>query len=184
MGMVRGMAHLFNGALIRSATFERFGLPDIRFFIRGDEIDFLLRVRRGGGRIVTRCDVTALHPAGLAEARGILGGRGFVIDPPDAVRRDALFRNRAYILLRHWQMHLLVGDIVRYALYFLCRRRPDWSGWRRWCGSSWQGLRGQLGRPGQGLDERPSSAASGSEQIIHGQTPSVLAVRRARSADE
>lgn len=33
--------HLFNGLLIRAQAIFRIGLPDLRLFIRGDEIDFL-----------------------------------------------------------------------------------------------------------------------------------------------
>ena len=61
---IDGFAHLFNGALIQASTLRRFGLPDYRFFIRGDEVDFGCRVSRSGGLIVTCTAAVARHPSG------------------------------------------------------------------------------------------------------------------------
>lgn len=54
--LVRHFAHLFNGTLARAEAFARFGIPNYRLFMPGDEIDFLHRVRRGGGLIMTMTD--------------------------------------------------------------------------------------------------------------------------------
>ena len=43
-----GIASLFNGALFRAATLEAVGVPDLRLFVRGDEVEIhrrLVRVR-------------------------------------------------------------------------------------------------------------------------------------------
>lgn len=147
MRLIEGTVHLFNGALIPAAIVRQFGLPDLRLFIRGDEIDLMWRIRRGGGRVVTVPSVTARHPAGLQEVRSVLRGRLSVVDPPDDLRRFMLFRNRTNIFFRHLRWHIIAADALRYGIYFLARRRPDWKGWQEWCRASWHGLRGNLGPP-------------------------------------
>ena len=107
MRHIEGTVHLFNGALIPTAIVRQFGLPDLRFFIRGDEVDLMWRIRRGGGRVVTVPSVTARHPAGLREVQPILRGRLSVVDPADGLRRSMLFRNRSYVFFRHLRWHII-----------------------------------------------------------------------------
>ena len=145
--LLHGVAHLFNGVLLPAATLHRFGVPDMRFFIRGDEVEFFWRIRRGGGAVATTTRATARHPSGLREAKWILGGRAFVIDPPDALRRETLFRNRAYVFSRYGLWHILAGDVLRYGAFYLLRSSPDFRGLSEWLRASWAGLCGRLGRP-------------------------------------
>lgn len=145
--VIAGQAHLFNGALMPAATFHRFGVPDTRLFIRGDEVDFMLRVMRGGGAVETLTTVTARHPSGMQEAMPVLGGLLLAAVPPDDLRRGMMFRNRAHVARLHRRWPMLAIDVLRYGAFFLARRRPDWAGWRHWLASSARGWRGELGGP-------------------------------------
>jgi rhamnopyranosyl-N-acetylglucosaminyl-diphospho-decaprenol beta-1,3/1,4-galactofuranosyltransferase len=82
--LVRHFAHLFNGTLVRAEAFARFGIPDYRLFLRGEEIDFLHRVRRGGGLIMTVTN-------GGFPSHGAAGGCRLGASPatPAAVRKSA-----------------------------------------------------------------------------------------------
>lgn len=176
--VIEGLAHLFNGALIPAETFHRHGVPDLRLFIRGDEVEFMLRVQRGGGRVATLTAATARHPSGRREAYPILGGRLHAVYPPDDLRRTTMYRNRGYIFPRYGLAHLLAADVVRYAIFFLGRRRPDWAAYRAWLRATWQGLRGQLGRPPQSVPAQPqaslpSRSDCGSLDDVSGGCPAV-----------
>lgn len=157
-GQVAGFVHLFNGALISAALFHRIGLPDARFFIRGDEVEFLIRARRSGARIVLETRAHFLHPGSHREIHPIAGGLFYAVVPLDAVKQYYQFRNRAFIFL-HYRMWLwLAADMVRYGMYFLVSCRFDLQGFARWLAATRAGLSGQfmrgeergaeVGRPG------------------------------------
>ena len=71
--VIEGFAHLFNGALIEAGAFARIGLPNERLFMRGDEVEFLIRARRAALHIVTDIGVGFLHPACDQEVQSDLG---------------------------------------------------------------------------------------------------------------
>ena len=54
-------AHLFNGALISVAAARRIGNVDQDFFMFGDEVDYLFRLR-GAGRVISVLDAPHFHP--------------------------------------------------------------------------------------------------------------------------
>jgi rhamnopyranosyl-N-acetylglucosaminyl-diphospho-decaprenol beta-1,3/1,4-galactofuranosyltransferase len=130
--VLRRQAHLFNGALVRAEAFSRYGIPDYRLFLRGDETDFLFRVLRGGGQVLTLPEVAFRHPSGDADRVWLLGGRLRAVVPPDPGKRFHFFRNRGYVLRRHRLAMQALHDVVRYPLYFLWVRRGDFHGLARW----------------------------------------------------
>ena len=145
--LLHGMAHLFNGTVVPATTADRFGIPDIRLFIRGDEVDFLYRVLAGGGIVATVTAAVARHPSAEAETHSLLGGRIFAVHPADPMRRAMLFRNRGYLFRRHRRWGFLALDHVRYTLFFIVRRRPDLAGFRAWLRQTWRGVGEKLGPP-------------------------------------
>jgi GT2 family glycosyltransferase len=54
-------AHLFNGALVSLETVRRIGNVDDRFFLMGDEIDYLMRMR-ADGQVATHLEALHFHP--------------------------------------------------------------------------------------------------------------------------
>ncbi len=62
--LLPGIASLFNGALFRASTLESVGVPDIRLFIRGDEVDMHRRLVLSGLPFGTCLKATYLHPPG------------------------------------------------------------------------------------------------------------------------
>ena len=129
---LRRTAHLFNGALVRADALSRYGIPDYRLFLRGDETDFLFRVLRGGGVVVTLPEVAFRHPSGDGDKVRLLGGMLHAVVPPDPSKQFYFFRNRGYVLRRHRLAAQALHDAVRYSLYFLWVRRGDFRGFARW----------------------------------------------------
>jgi len=145
-GPVPGFAHLFNGALIGAGLFRRIGLPDPRFFIRGDEVEFLFRAQRDGARIVLDTAARFLHPGSQADIHPILLGRFYAVVPQDAGKQFYQFRNRGYIFRQYNMWGWLAADVVRYSYYFLISRRADVAGLARWAAATGCGLRGRFMR--------------------------------------
>lgn len=141
---IENFAHLFNGALVRSETFAAIGLPDPRFICRGDEVEFLLRARRGG--IKVRIDTAArfLHPSSQAEIHPILFGLFYATVPLAEAKRGLQFRNRGYIFRAYGLWHYLTADIVRYGCHYLLRSRPDAWGMWRWFTATARGWKGDF----------------------------------------
>lgn len=141
VGFLPDDGHFFNGALIRSDVFFKVGLPDMRLFIRGDEVDFTLRLRKAGIRFGTVTTAAITHPHAFAETKHVYGARWHVIVPDSAFKRHFYYRNRGYMIRRHVRVKSLVADVGGYLGYFL--RRGDFRGLADWFRAFSTGLRGK-----------------------------------------
>ena len=121
--LLAGIASLFNGALFRASALESIGVPDLRLFIRGDEVEMHRRLVRSGLPFGTCLDAVYLHPCGSDEFRPILGGRMHTQYPDDATKRFFTYRNRGYLLSQPGLRKLLVQEWVRFGWFFLVTRR-------------------------------------------------------------
>jgi rhamnopyranosyl-N-acetylglucosaminyl-diphospho-decaprenol beta-1,3/1,4-galactofuranosyltransferase len=141
LGFLPDDGHFFNGALIRSDVFYKVGLPDMRLFIRGDEVDFTIRLRKAGIRFGTVTTTAITHPHAFSETKHVFGARWHVIVPENAFKRYFYYRNRGYLIRRHLRLKSLVADVGGYLGYFL--RRGDFRGLADWFGAFSTGLRGK-----------------------------------------
>lgn len=121
--LLPGIASLFNGALFRASTLDAVGVPDLRLFIRGDEVELHRRLVRSGLPFGTCLDAVYLHPCGSAEFKPILGGRMHTQYPDDPKKRFYTYRNRGYVLSQPGLRKLLPQEWVRFAWFFLVTRR-------------------------------------------------------------
>lgn len=147
-GTLPGFAHLFNGALVAAALFRRVGLPDARFFIRGDEVEFLFRTRAHGGRVVLETSARFLHPGSEHEIFPIMRGMFYAVVPGDEFKRYHQFRNRSYIFRTYGMWGWLAADVVRYGWYYLVCRHADVRGFGRWAAATLEGVGGRFMRDG------------------------------------
>jgi rhamnopyranosyl-N-acetylglucosaminyl-diphospho-decaprenol beta-1,3/1,4-galactofuranosyltransferase len=129
--LLPGIASLFNGALFSAAAVETVGVPDLRLFIRGDEVDLHRRLALSGVAFGTCLDATYLHPYGTDEFKPILGGRMHTQYPDNDVKRYYTYRNRGYVQSQRGQRRLIPQEWVRFGWYFLITRR-DPAGLREW----------------------------------------------------
>ena len=144
--LLAGIASLFNGALFRASTFEAIGVPDLRLFVRGDEVEMHRRLVRSGLRFGTCLTATYLHPCGSAEFKPILGGRMHTQYPDDASKRFFTYRNRGYLLSQPGLRRLQAQEWLRFGWFFLVSRR-DPKGLLEWIRLRRLGRREQFGRP-------------------------------------
>ncbi|WP_236732165.1 glycosyltransferase [Mycolicibacterium peregrinum] len=129
--LLPGIASLFNGALFRAATVESVGVPDLRLFVRGDEVELHRRLVRSGLPFGTCLTASYLHPCGTDEFKPILGGRMHTQYPDDETKRFFTYRNRGYLLSQPGLRKLLPQEWMRFGWYFLVSRR-DPAGLREW----------------------------------------------------
>jgi rhamnopyranosyl-N-acetylglucosaminyl-diphospho-decaprenol beta-1,3/1,4-galactofuranosyltransferase len=146
--LLAGIAHLFNGALFRSATLEATGVPDLRLFLRGDETELHRRLLRSGLPFGTCLEAVYLHPQGGDEFVPILGGRMHTQYPDNATKRFFTYRNRGYLQSQPGMRKLVFQEWMRFGWFFLVSRR-DPAGLWEWIRLRRLGRRERFERPNQ-----------------------------------
>lgn len=148
-GLLPGIASLFNGALFRASTLEAVGVPDLRLFVRGDEVELHRRLVRSGLPFGTCLSAVYLHPHGADEFKPILGGRMHTQYPDDPNKRFFTYRNRGYVLSQRGLRRLLPQEWLRFGWFFLVSRR-DPGGLLEWIRLRRLGRAEKFGRPEEG----------------------------------
>ncbi|MCP2255571.1 rhamnopyranosyl-N-acetylglucosaminyl-diphospho-decaprenol beta-1,3/1,4-galactofuranosyltransferase [Prauserella aidingensis] len=118
-----GIASLMNGALFRASTLEVTGVPDLRLFFRGDEVELHRRLARSGLPFGTSLRAAYLHPNGSDEFKPMLGGRFHAQDPENEVKRYYTYRNRGFLLSQPGMRKIGALEIARFGLYFVGVKR-------------------------------------------------------------
>jgi len=89
--------HPFNGVLISTDVISKIGLPDARFFIWGDEIDYRIRWRAAGFSEKVQPRARFFHPT---DRQVIHRGNKWSIGIPlncSQLRRYCFYRNQTYL---------------------------------------------------------------------------------------
>lgn len=134
-----GIANLFNGVLISWQAVSRAGLPDSRLFIRGDEVEYFLRLRSSGCKIATVKEAVIKHPSGIGEQTPLILGRFIVTYTGNKVKDYCLFRNKAYISKRYFSYAHILIDGLRYFIFFVLKGEfREFTFWKR---ATWDGIR-------------------------------------------
>lgn len=147
---IPNFAHLFHGLLISEDALMRVGLPDMRLSIRGDEVDFMHRLRKANVHFGTLTGVEFHHPSSKSEIISLIPGWLHVVWPTDSTKRNRFFVNRGYLIRAHRLWAVLLHDLVCYPWFFLVIRRGDCRGLAQWIGQLWQGAQLRFFLPGQG----------------------------------
>ena len=121
--LLPGIASFFNGALFRAGTLDVVGVPDLRLFVRGDEVEMHRRVVRSGLPFGTCLRAVYVHPNGSDEFKPMLGGRLHAQDPEDPVKRYYTYRNRGYLFGQRGMRLIGALELVRFGWYFLVSKR-------------------------------------------------------------
>ena len=141
LGFIPSYAAFFNGALMDESVFFTVGLPDLKLFLRGDEVDFLVRLRKSGLSFGTVTTTAVAHPPGWDEEQMVIPGKLQVLIPPGQFKQQHFFRNRGYVSWRYKRVVQLAADAIGYPAYYL--QRGDLKGLRTWAGRYVNGMRGR-----------------------------------------
>ncbi|ASR33779.1 galactofuranosyl transferase [Prauserella marina] len=140
-----GIASLMNGALFRASTLEVTGVPDLRLFFRGDEVELHRRLVRSGLPFGTSLKTVYLHPNGSDEFKPMLGGRFHAQDPENDIKRYYTYRNRGFLLSQPGMRKIGALEVLRFGLYFVGVKR-DPKAFLRWLRLVRQGRKEQFYR--------------------------------------
>jgi rhamnopyranosyl-N-acetylglucosaminyl-diphospho-decaprenol beta-1,3/1,4-galactofuranosyltransferase len=147
-GVLNKIPDAFNAVLYKRSVFETIGLPDDRLFIRGDEVEFSMRMEKQGTPSTVVVAAKVYHPAAANDKCSVLtvGGRALTAYYTGNRLKDyCIFRNRAFYYKKYGRYKSLLLDPLRYALFFLMTRRLDWAGFGLWVRGYRDGLRGHFG---------------------------------------
>jgi rhamnopyranosyl-N-acetylglucosaminyl-diphospho-decaprenol beta-1,3/1,4-galactofuranosyltransferase len=144
--LLAGIASLFNGALFAASTLAAVGVPDLRLFVRGDEVELHRRLVRSGLPFGTCLTASYLHPCGSEEFKPILAGTMHAQYPDNPVKRFFTYRNRGYLLSQPGLRKLLAQEWLRFGWFFLITRR-DPAGLAEWFRLRRLGRRERFGPP-------------------------------------
>jgi len=122
---IDNQAHLFNGTLFNAAIFAKIGVPNMKLFIRGDEIEFLLRAKKHDCNIATYTKAFMVHPSGANELQNALGPFLRISIPQDPIKLAYQIRNRGYIVIRYLQFHWMIIDLFRFFCFAIVRKKPS-----------------------------------------------------------
>lgn len=147
MECIWGQVNLWNGVLIKREVISLVGLPDTRLFIRGDEVEYFLRLRKFSIPMATSTKCVIQHPGGQKEETPLLMGRLVAVFTNSNFKNYYLFRNRGYLIrLYGGQLRLprLFLEFVRYTWFFWIYRKGDFRGWNFWRKAMFMGYKGKL----------------------------------------
>ncbi|MDF0531807.1 glycosyltransferase family 2 protein [Tsukamurella sp. 8F] len=144
--LLAGISSLFNGALFTADAIAAVGIPDLRLFIRGDEVEIHRRLLRSGLPFGTCLTTAYLHPYGSDEFKPILGGRMHTQYPDNPTKRYFTYRNRGYVQSQPGQRKLIPQEWARFGWFFLVQQR-DVAGFREWMRLRSLGRRERFTRP-------------------------------------
>lgn len=144
--LLPGIASLFNGALFTADALDAVGVPDLRLFMRGDEVEVHRRLVRSGLAFGTCLTAAYLHPSGSEEFKPILAGRMHAQYPDNAAKRFYTYRNRGYLMAQPGLRRLLLQEWLRFGWFFLVSRR-DPAGLIEWIRLRRLGRREQFTKP-------------------------------------
>ncbi|ORW08202.1 glycosyltransferase [Mycolicibacter longobardus] len=146
--LLPGIASLFNGALFTADALDAVGVPDLRLFMRGDEVEVHRRLARSGLAFGTCLKAAYLHPCGSDEFKPILAGQMHAQYPDSATKRFYTYRNRGYLMSQPGMRRLLIQEWLRFGWFFLVTRR-DPAGLIEWARLRRLGRREQFTKPGE-----------------------------------
>ena len=122
--LLPGIAALFNGALLRASTIDAIGVPDLRLFVRGDEVEMHRRLVRSGLPFGTALRATYLHPGGAERRQADARAGGCTpATRTTTTKRFYTYRNRGYLVSQPGMRRTGLLELPRFAWYFLVTKR-------------------------------------------------------------
>lgn len=91
----------FLGIMVSASTIRAIGLPDVRYFLGRDDVEYCLRARRSGRRVVLVHKSLIEHPAATTYPIRILGRTMSVYKLPPW-KRYYVVRNRIFIAKKYY----------------------------------------------------------------------------------
>ncbi|MCC6295519.1 MAG: glycosyltransferase family 2 protein [Pseudomonadales bacterium] len=138
-----------SGTLTSTAAFEKIGPFRDELFIDLVDIEYSLRARHAGYRIIGACSAHLVHRIGATRVRSVLG-IPIVVTNHAPMRRYYIFRNSIVVICEYFRVHphwliyhcLALGQVVLGVLLFETRKLANL---RASCLGVYDGIRRRLG---------------------------------------
>lgn len=144
-GFFEGTACMFNGILISKELIKIVGYPKREMFIWGDEIEYLLRTKSKGFKVITICNAIHKHPIGKIVYHKIFFGQFSVRFNNQKLRDYCKFRNMAFIY-KKYDAYKLLKDIIKYTWFFIVSRKIDLKNMLFYLSATIDGLKGDFSK--------------------------------------
>jgi rhamnopyranosyl-N-acetylglucosaminyl-diphospho-decaprenol beta-1,3/1,4-galactofuranosyltransferase len=123
-GLLPDVVIPFNGVLLTRDLVEHIGTPREEFFIWGDDVEYLWRARRAGGRVATVVGSHFAHPATDDLGTPMMFGRTTYNHSPSDLKHYCMARNNV-VNLREYVGWLGVLAFLVKTLWFYTFTRPS-----------------------------------------------------------
>ena len=130
----------FNGSLLSKKLVDTVGYINPKLFIWGDDYEHYFRCLRSGFTPITVLNAEFYHPVNKAPTVPIIGGRFQVPYVDSELRFVCLIRNWAYINKKNRRFLHLFKSLAAYSWLFLFTQKFNWSKYRLFLASYWDGL--------------------------------------------
>jgi len=144
-GSFEGTACLFNGILISKELIKIVGYPKREMFIWGEEIEYLLRIKSRGFKVITICNAIHKHPIGKIGYHKIFFGQFWVRFNNQKLRDYCKFRNMAFIY-KKYNTYKLLKDTIKYTWFFIVSRNFDLKNMLFYLSATIDGLKGDFSK--------------------------------------
>ncbi len=143
-GVLGGVVIPFNGVLLTRDLIERIGLVDAKYFIWGDDVEYLWRAQRDGARIATAVDARFVHPSVGELGTPMAFGQTYNHSPSE-LKAYCMGRNNV-VNLRTYRGTLHALAFVAKTIWFYLFTRRDLRRLRLSLRAMLDGWRGRWGR--------------------------------------
>ena len=133
------VANPFNGTLISRRLVSKIGLPNKKFFIWGDETEYMLRAMKYRFNIITVLNSYFYHPKQKKEEYSSLVKLGPIFYVNDERLFYIYIRNYSYIESRY-KMRSYLQTLIRYSVFFIVQRKFDLKGMMLFLNATSDGL--------------------------------------------
>jgi len=144
-GSFEGTACPYNGILISKELIKIAGYPKREMFIWGDEIEYLLRIKSKGFKVITICNAIHKHPIGKTVHHKIFFGQFSVRFNNQKLKDYCKFRNRAFIY-KKYNAYILLKEIIKYTWFFIISRKFDLKNMLFYLSATIDGLKGDFSK--------------------------------------
>ncbi|MGD9960389.1 glycosyltransferase [Nocardioides sp.] len=134
----------FNGVLLTSDLIRRIGTAEAKYFIWGDDVEYLWRAQQAHARIATVADARFLHPSVGELGTPMAFGQTYNHSPSE-LKAYCMARNNV-VNLRTYRGPLHALAFVAKTVWFYLFTRPDLTRLRLSLGAMRDGWRGRWGR--------------------------------------
>lgn len=133
----------FNGVLLKRNLIDKIGVPQAKFFIWGDDMEYTYRAQLANARIGTISDIYFYHPTAPNLGTKMFFGRMQFNDTDSQIKLYCLCRNNTNNL-KNYRSAIHALAFIAKTYWFYLFTKPSWSKLKFVHAALWAGWRGNF----------------------------------------